>query len=199
MYSKELADPRCSSAIIDFLQKTFTSPDVATVFVFCQEEGGKDRTSIDLLKNILAQLVYRKRSLSYATSALYYSESLKAGSASPKAYQNAIRAEVNRFSKVLFVIDGLDMFSDKERILGRLQKLPQQAQLLFTLREMTGAKPLDSSGYVSVLAPAEDIGIYTLTRARTDPSLQSIIGVETPDIELEDAIIHAVVDKSHGM
>lgn len=169
------------------------------MFVFCQEDGGKDRTSIDLLRNILAQLVYRKRSLSYATSALYYSESLKKGSASPKAYQNAIRAEVNRFSKVLFVIDGLDMFTDKERILGRLQKLPQQAQLLFTLREMAGAKPLDNSGYVSVLAPAEDIGMYTLTRARTDATLRNVIGVKTPDIRLEDDIIHSVIEKSHGM
>ncbi|KAJ5311725.1 hypothetical protein N7476_007585 [Penicillium atrosanguineum] len=188
-----------SSTIIDFLQKTFTSPDVATVFVFCQEQGNKEPTSIDLMKNILAQLVYRKRSLSSATSALYLSESLQKGSASPKAYQNAIRAEVNRFSKVLFVIDGLDMYTDKDRILGRLQKLPQQAQLLVTLRDMGGIKPLDSSGYVSVFASADDIGIYTLTRARTDSSLRNMIGVNNPDLRLEDGIIHSVVDKSHGI
>jgi hypothetical protein len=187
------------SAIIDFLQKSFTSPDVATVFVFCQEGGVKERTSIDLFRNILAQLVYRKRSPSSATSALYLSESLQEGSASPKAYQNAIRAEVNRFSKVLFIIDGLDMYSDKDRILGRLQKLPQQAQLLVTLREMSGVKPLNNSGYVSVFATADDIGIYTLTRARTDSSLRKIIGVDEPDLKLEDAVIHSVVDKSHGM
>lgn len=187
------------SAIIDFLQKSFTSPDVCTVFVFCQEEGGKERTSIDLLESILAQLVYRKRSLSPATKALYLSESLQKGSASPKAYQNAIRAEVNRFSKVLFVIDGLDIYFDKDRTLGRLQKLPQQAQLLVTLRDVSGIKPLDSSGYVSVFASPDDIGIYTLTRARTDVSLSKIIGVDEPDLDLEDAIIHSVVDKSHGM
>lgn len=169
------------------------------MFVFCQEDGAKENTSIDLLRSILAQLVYRKRSLSSATSELYKSESLKKGSASPKAYQNAIRAEVNRFSKVLLVIDGLDMFSDKERILGRLQKLPQQAQLLVTLREMSGVKPLGNSGYVSVFASPEDIGIYTLTRARTDSSLRSIIGGGSLDLKLEDEIIHSVVEKSHGM
>ncbi|KAJ6104675.1 hypothetical protein N7523_010995 [Penicillium sp. IBT 18751x] len=188
-----------SSAIIDFLQKSFTSPDVATVFVFCQEEGGKERTSVDVFKNILAQLVYRKRDLSSATSALYLSEALQQGSASPKAYQNAIRAEVNRFSKVLFIIDGLDMYIDKDRILGRLQKLPQQAQLLVTLRDMSGVKPHDNSGYVSVFATPDDIGIYTLTRARTDNSLRQIIGEKEPDLILEDAVIHSVVDKSHGI
>jgi hypothetical protein len=172
---------------------------VAIVFVFCQEDSGKEQTSIDLLRNILAQLVYRKRSLSYATSSLYYSESLKEGSASPKAYQNAIRAEVNRFSKVLFVIDGLDVFSDKERVLGRLQKLPQQAQLLVTLRDMTGIKPAENSGFVSVLAPPEDIGLYTLYRTRRDSGFRKLIGVKTPDLKLEDEIIHAVVDNSHGM
>ncbi|KAF7714801.1 Uncharacterized protein PECH_008034 [Penicillium ucsense] len=188
-----------SSAIIDYLQKTFTTPDVATVFVFCQEGSGKERTSVDLLRTILAQLVYRKRSLSYATSALYHSESLRSGSASPKAYQNAIRAEVNRFSKVFLIIDGLDLLSDKERILGRLQKLPQQAQLLVTLREMSGAKPMESSGYVSVFSSPEDIGIHALTRARTTGSIRKLLGGNSPDLELEDKIIHAVVDKSHGL
>ncbi|KAJ5294285.1 hypothetical protein N7508_009106 [Penicillium antarcticum] len=188
-----------SSVIIDYLQKTFTSPDVATVFVFCQEETGKEQTSIDILKNILAQLVYRKRSLSDATSSLYYSESLKEGTASPKAYQNAIRAEVNRFSKVLFVIDGLDMFSDKERILGRLQKLPQQAQLLVTLRDMIGIKPAENTGYVSVLAPPEDIGLYTLARTRRDSGFRKLIGTKDPDLKLEDEIIHAIVGSSHGI
>ncbi|CAG7922613.1 unnamed protein product [Penicillium olsonii] len=188
-----------SSSIIDHLQRTFTSPDVATVFVFCQEETGKEQTSIDLLKIILAQLVYRKRSLSYATSSLYHSESLKEGSASPKAYQNAIRAEVNRFSKVLFIIDGLDLFSDKERILGRLQKLPQQAQLLVTLRDLSGIKPVESSGFVSVLAPPEEIGLYTLFRTRRDSGFRRHIGTKNSDYLLEDDIIHAVVDSSHGI
>lgn len=167
--------------------------------MFCQEQNGSENTSIDLLKSILAQLVHRKRSLSSATSALYYSESLKKGSASTKAYQNAIRAEVNRFSKVMLVIDGLDMFADKERILGRLQKLPQQTQLLVTVREMSGIKPLDNSGYVSIFASPEDIGIYTLSRTRTDDSLWNMLGKDCPDLKLEDKIIHAVVEKSHGV
>jgi hypothetical protein len=172
---------------------------VATIFVFCQEVNGKEQSSIDILKNILAQLVYRKRSLSYATSSLYYSESLRKDSASPKAYQNAIRAEVNRFSKVFFVIDGLDMFSETERILGRLQKLPQQAQLLVTLRDMSGIKAAENSGYMSVLAPPEDIGLYTLSRTRRDSCFRRHIGIKSPDLNLEDDIIHSVVDSSHGM
>ncbi|KAJ6095512.1 hypothetical protein N7486_006258 [Penicillium sp. IBT 16267x] len=188
-----------SSTIIDFLQKTFTSPDVATVFVFCQGESGKEASSIDLLKTILAQLVFRKRSLSYATSSLYHAEALREGSASSKAYQNAIRAEINRFSKVLLVLDGLDTIPDKDRVLSRMHKLPQHAQLLVTLREMSGTKPLESSGYVSVLAPPEDIGLYTLTRTKSDSSIRSIIGEKNPDLKLEDEILHSVVEKSHGI
>ncbi|KAJ5759050.1 hypothetical protein N7520_006206 [Penicillium odoratum] len=188
-----------SSLIIDFLQKTFTSPDVATVFVFCQGESGKEGPSIDLLKTVLAQLVFRKRSLSYATSSLYQAEALRKGSASSKAYQNAIRAEINRFSKVLLILDGLDTFSDKDRILGRMHKLPQHAQLLVTLREMNGTKPLDNSGYVSVLAPPEDIGLYTLARTKSDSSIRNIIGEKNPDIKFEDEILHSVVEKSHGI
>jgi hypothetical protein len=196
---KPLSNNSISSVIIDFLQRTFTSPDVATIFVFCQEENGKERTSLDLLKDILAQLVYRKRSLSYVTSSLYQSESLIEGSASPKAYQNAIRAEINRFSKVLFIIDGLDMLSDKDRLLGRLQKLPEQAQLLITLREMSDSKPSNNLGYVSIIAPPEDIGLYTLERTRTDHGLRFVLGENSPDLVLEDNILHSVIQKSHGM
>lgn len=143
--------------------------------------------------------MYRKRSLSYVTSSLYQSEALIEGSASPKAYQNAIRAEVNRFSKVLFIIDGLDMLSDKDRLLGRLQKLPEQAQLLITLREMSDAKPSNNLGYVSVIAPPEDIGLYTLERTRTDHGLRLVLGENSPDLGLEDNIVHSVVQKSYGM
>lgn len=121
------------------------------------------------------------------------------GSASPKAYQNAIRAEVNRFSKVLFIIDGLDMLSDRDRLLGRLQKLPEQAQLLITLRDMTDLKPSNNLGYVSVVAPPEDIGLYTLERTRTDPGLRRVLGENSPDLGLEDNIVHSVIQKSHGM
>lgn len=94
------------------------------------------------------------------------------------------------------MVDGLDMFSEKERILGRLQKLPQQAQLLVTLREMSGAKPVERSGYVSVLTPPDDIGVYTLARTRGDHGLRCVLGEPS---KLEDQIIQAVVDKSHGM
>lgn len=80
-----------------------------------------------------------------------------------------------------------------------MHKLPQHAQLLVTLREMSGAKPLDNSGYVSVLAPPEDIGLYTLARTKSDSSIRNIIGERDPDIKLEDNILHSVVEKSHGM
>ncbi|KAF7175891.1 hypothetical protein CNMCM7691_000423 [Aspergillus felis] len=186
-----------SSVIIDSLQRTFTSPDVATVFIFCQDEKEKEQTSLDLLQNILAQLVYRKRSLSYATSSLYYSESLMKGRASPKAYQNAIRAEVNRFSKVFFIVDGLDGFSDKERILTRLQKLPDQAQLLVTLREIN---QIDSdSGYMRVVPSPEDLQLYTLSRIQNDAGLKSLCNDEPAGVEMRQEVVRSVMEKSRDV
>lgn len=167
------------------------------MFVFCQDEKEKEQTSLDLLQNILAQLVYRKRSLSYATSSLYYSESLTKGRASPKAYQNAIRAEVNRFSKVFFIVDGLDGFSDKERILTRLQKLPEQAQLLVTLREIN---QIDSdSGYVRVVPSPEDLQLYALSRIQNDPGLKSLCNDGPAGVEMCQEVVRLVMEKSHGV
>lgn len=150
-----------------------------------------------LLQNILAQLVYRKRSLSYATSHLYSSESVTKGRASPKAYQNAIRAEVNRFSKVFFVVDGLDGFSDKERILTRLQKLPDQAQLLVTLRE---ANQIDQdSAYVSIVPSPEDLRLYTLSRIQNDAALKTLCNDEPAGVQLRREVVRAVMEKSRDM
>lgn len=184
--------------IIDSLQKTFAAPDIATVFIFCQDEKKKEQPSIDLLRNILAQLVYRKRSLSYTTSSLYYSESLQPGRASPKTYQNAIRAEVNRYSKVFFVVDGLDMLPDKERILSRLQKLPGHAQLLFTLREVP-LIDMDSS-FVDVRASEEDLQSYTLSNIESDPNLANLLMEDMPSkYGLQYEVVYSVVEKSHGV
>lgn len=184
--------------IIDSLQKTFASSDIATIFIYCHDKKNKELSSLDLLRNILAQLVYRKRSLSYATSSLYYSESLQPGRASPKTYQNAIRAEVNRYSKVFFVVDGLDMLPDKDRILSRLQKLPGHAQLLFTLRE---APLIDiDSSFVHVRASDEDLQSYILSNIESDANLASLLMEGMPSkYGLQYEVVHSVVQKSHGV
>lgn len=192
-----LTSPFPRSVIIDSLQRTFTSPDVATIFIFCQEEKENDQKSIDLLQNILAQLVYRKRSISYATSSLYYSESLTGDRASTKAYHNAIRAEVNQYSKVFFVVDGLDIFSDKDRILSRLQKLPAHCQLLVTLRE---APVADNSSYVDVRTSADDIRCYILSHIHSDANFQNMLQDDGSfNCELICEVVHILIEKSRGV
>lgn len=103
---------------------------------------------------------------------------------------------MNRFSKVFFVIDGLDKVSEKDRLLNRLEKLPNHTQLLVTLRE---AKNLDKINYVNFRAPEEDIGRYVLSRIYKDASLAHLVEEEYAVSDLPDDILHAVVDKSHGL
>ncbi|KAL1989132.1 hypothetical protein VTN96DRAFT_3679 [Rasamsonia emersonii] len=185
-----------SSAVVDSLQRTFLSPDVGVVFVFCHKEREKDQGSTTILRNILAQLVYRRRELSYSTSSLYHFESLSTAKASSKAYQHAIRAEVNRFSKVFFVIDGLDTFSDKERLLNRLQRLPDHVQLFITLREV---KSRDSIQYIPASTPAEDIRRYVLARIRQDATLTHLVEEDSSSLRLQEDMVRYIVEKSHGL
>jgi hypothetical protein len=118
------------------------------------------------------------------------------GKASPKVYQNAIRAEVDRFSKVFFIIDGLDMLSDKERFLARLQKLPDQVQLLVTLREVT---QLGDASYVRVLAPPDDIHQYAVSRIQNDQHLTNLLLDGNSDSELYQSVVSMVAEKCHGV
>ncbi|KAI9924577.1 hypothetical protein MW887_006850 [Aspergillus wentii] len=185
-----------ASSVIDNLQRTFTTPDVAIVFMFCNDEKEDDQSSTTFLANILAQLVYCKRTASHTTAALYRSESFATGNASAKTYQNAIRAEVNRFSKVFFVIDGLDTLSEKDRILNRLQKLPEHAQLLITLRE---AKYDHKDGFIPVIAHRQDLENYVGTRINQDEGLMSLLKQYSTEYQLKEAIIQQVVERSHGL
>lgn len=167
---------------------------MAIVFIFGHDEADEDPSSVGFLDKILAQLVYRKRAPCHATAALYKSKSFAEGKVSAKAYQDAIRAEVNRFSRVMFVIDGIDMHVEKERILNRLQKLPDHAQLLVTTRE---AKYTSKDGHISVLATHGDLESYACSRIEQDEELSALVKQYAP--ELKFAIIRQVALKSHGL
>lgn len=181
------------STIIDNLQKIFTSAEVAVVFIFGQDEM-EEGSTLGFLDKILAQLVYRKRTPSQATASLYKSESFQIGRASAKAFQDAIRAEVNRFSRVFFVIDGIETPSEKERILNRLQKLPDHAQLLVMMRE---AKYDSKDEHLSVLAVRDDLEVYITSRINEDGGLRSLLK-EYPS-ELKAAVVQQVIKKCHGL
>ena len=178
------------STIIDSLRNTFTSADVAIVFIF----GHDETDAVGLLDEILAQLVYRKRAPCHVTASLYKSKSFAEGNVSAKAYQDAIRAEVNRFSRVMFVIDGIDMNVEKERILNRLHKLPDHVQLLITTRE---AKYTPKDRHISVLATHGDLETYACFRIEQDEKLSTLVKQYAPELKL--AIIRQVVLKSHGL
>lgn len=183
-----------SSAIIDNLQRTFTSPDVAIVFIFGHDEAEEEPTSTNFLEKILAQLVYRKRMPSHATAALYNSESFEQGRASAKAFQDAIRAEVNCFSRAIFIVDGVDTQADKDRLLNRLQKLPDHAQLLVTMREDRYASKDD---HLAVPAGKSDLELYVGSRIEQDDGLTSLL--KQYPLELRKAIVQQVAQKSNGL
>jgi hypothetical protein len=117
------------------------------------------------------------------------------GKASPKVYQNAIRAEIDRFSKVFFIIDGLDMLSDKERFLARLQKLPDQVQLLVTLREVIQEEDIPQ---LTILAPPSDLHLYAISRIESDASLSALLKRRS-NLQMYQDVVNMVAEKSHGV
>lgn len=143
---------------------------------------------------MLAQLVHRKRSPSHATASLYRSKAFEEGRASAKSFQDAIRAEVNRFTRVFFVIDGIDQQSEKDRILNRLQKLPDHAQLLVTMREEKASSKED---HLSVVADREDLECYIASRVEQERGMSALLK-EYPS-ELKAAIVEQVAQKAHGL
>lgn len=167
---------------------------MAIVFVFGHDETDDNASSVGFLDKILAQLVYRKRTPSHTTASLYNSKSFAEGKVSAKTYQDAIRAEVNRFSRVMFVIDGIDMHVEKERILNRLQKLPDHAQLLVTTRE---AKYAPKDEHISVLATRRDLETYAYSRIEQDEGLNTLLKEYAS--ELRFAVVQQVAQKSHGL
>jgi hypothetical protein len=182
--------------VIDSLQRNFTSPDVAIVFVFSHKEKDNGPGCQVLLQTVLAQLIYRRRALSHATETLYDFESKSGAKASSKSYQNAIRAEVNRFSKVFFVIDGLDTMTDRDRFLSRMQKLPEHAQLFITLRETSNTEKLN---YIDISVPENDIKDYVVARLHRDAALTHLVNEENAESKMQDDIVRYVAERCNGM
>ncbi|KAL4891718.1 hypothetical protein BDV59DRAFT_62937 [Aspergillus ambiguus] len=182
-----------ASSIIENLQNVFTSPEVAVVYLFCHEEKEEDQTgSTSMLANILAQLVHRRSAASSTTALLYQSESHAKGKASAKSYQNAIRSEINHFSKAIFIIDGLDTFHDKDKILNRFQKFPDHAQFLFTLRDPRHSK---TDVAISIVSTRRDLETYIDSRISEDTNLTSLLRRYSP--HLKQAVIQQIIEKAH--
>jgi hypothetical protein len=185
------------ATVIDSLQKTFTASETAVVFLFCHKDREKDPSSINFLENILAQLIYRKRQFSYSTNSLFQLESSMNTKASSKSYQNAIHAEINRYSRVFFIVDGLDTIAEKERILNRLMKFPDHVRFLITLREV---KKTEEAEIIQATARPHDIEQYVQIRIRQDAALARLAEEDsTSPYKFRDHIVHSVVEKSHGM
>ncbi|KAF7625823.1 NACHT and ankyrin domain protein [Aspergillus flavus] len=185
-----------SSAIIENLRNTFITPDVAVVFFFCQDERDEEASSLSMLSNILAQLVYRKGFATHTTAALYRSEAFIEGRASAKSFHNAIKTEINHFSKVYLIVDGLDLLPEKDRVITRLQKLPEHAHLLFTLRDQRCADKNDS---IPVIASRRDLTAYINSKIDQEPELLSLLQQYPPEYMIREAVTQQVVDKSYGL
>lgn len=183
--------------MVDTLQRTFTSPDVAIIFLFCHREKDNEHGCPSLLQSVLAQLIYCRRAVSQSTESLYDFESMSAAKASSKAYQNAIRAEVNHFSKVFLIVDGLDTISDRDRFLNRMQKLPEHAQLFITLRD-SPEKDNISHINVNIINPEKDIREYITARLHKDAKLSHLELKDGRDPQLQNDIVRYVVERSHG-
>lgn len=92
------------------------------------------------------------------------------------------------------------MFSDKERIIGRLQKLPGHAQLLVTLRDAAQVDNGDSPT-VHVRASDEDLQSYTFSNLESNPILLRLFQEENGSLNygLQCEVVYSVVQKSHGV
>jgi hypothetical protein len=134
--------------------------------------------------------------MSQSTESLYDFEAMSGAKASSKAYQNAIRAEVNHFSKVFLIIDGLDTISDRDRFLNRMQKLPEHTQLFITLRDYPEK---DKINHINIINPEKDIKEYITTRLHRDVKLSHLELKDGHNPELQNDIVRYVVERSHGM
>jgi hypothetical protein len=87
------------------------------------------------------------------------------------------------------------MFSDKDRFLTRLQKLPEQVQLLVTLREVT---QVGDASHITVHAPPDDLHLYAVSRIQQDSSLHALL-TRSSSPRLYEEVIDTVVERSRGV
>ncbi|KAI9773768.1 MAG: hypothetical protein M1839_002001 [Geoglossum umbratile] len=187
------------SVIVDFLEQTFRQQNVAVAYIYGNYKE-QNQTAVNLIGCLLRQLVQLKPDIPDDIASIYRHHVRKQTRLWLAEYSNLLQLQVRRFSKVYFVIDALDEYSENDGIRGFLPevlKLLPDIHLLVTSRYNASIEfALEGVDRLEIRASDEDIRCYLNARIKAHPQFARFT---TADSTLQNTILDTIIQKADGM
>ncbi|KAJ7576596.1 hypothetical protein C8J56DRAFT_870409 [Mycena floridula] len=194
-----------SSIIIDHLQ-SFSMPDLAVLYIYCDYTRQSDQTPTQLLGSLLKQLVQHQSSISDHILDLYNSYSSRRAFPTSAELLTALHTEASFYHRVYIIVDALDESSEtnqaRKLFLSACSDqgpwlLSDHIHLLITSRDiLLIAQEFHTAPRIPIEAHADDLQTYIKGRILSDIKLERLI---KGDVMLEAEIIGKVITKAAGM
>ncbi|KIJ31548.1 hypothetical protein M422DRAFT_783749 [Sphaerobolus stellatus SS14] len=182
-----------ASIVIHHLKSYFSEDNIATVFTFCKYNAQSKQTASALISSLLKQLIQHRLPKSKKACLLWKTCLSSKIPLLDADIQEALKSELETYSRVFIVVDGLDECEDTDgtraRFLDTLFSLPSCVTLMITARpgiqaieeQFCKATRLDIQAQENDLA--KFVNTCLLERFRLSAIIQNVPGLSKTIVE----------------
>lgn len=190
------------SIIINHLRRQQTedlSHETFGVAVIYLKYNDPDQTLNNILGSLLKQLIEEHETASDPLQALYERHSDYKTSLSTEGISKALKMTVKPYSKIYFVVDGLDECSEDIRwaLVEQLQEFEDKVHILITSRFLDSIQEdLEGFGQLGITAHSADVELFIDRQIRKNRNLRKAV---QKNPALRDDIKEGVLDTADNM
>ena len=199
LYSAGAGKTILASAIIDKLERHFTSSNIGLAFIYCNYKERDGQTLTNLIASLVQQLAQRSSTISDDVRALYAHHNHQRTRPGFEEYSRILRSLIATFTDVYIVVDALDECDWSNGARMKLIKELQEssANLLCTSRHL-GDIEQSFANYSRLEIRASDTDVTKFLQARISEE-GSLVEFCGRDKTLEGTIVEKIIEKANGM
>ena len=191
---------------VDHLQKLFKGKDIVVACVFCNYKERSTQSLEELVASILKQIIQDHSLASETIKA--FCKKFRDKQRRPRLadFIDALRSEIQTYSKVFFVIDALDECPEdyQGRLIAELGSISNAVYLMVTSRPLDLIKQqFQGAGHMDINATDGDVRKYIDSRLgiRLGQTKNEILlaRLVKDNCELRDSIVDKIVANARGM
>lgn len=204
MHEEVLLTLQSRAIAVDHLQKLSKGKDVAVACVFCNYKERSTQSLEELVASILKQII-QNRSLASANIKAFCEE-FRDKQRRPRLTDliDALRSEIQMYTKVFFVLDALDECLEdyQGRLIDNLESISSTVYLMVTSRPLDLIKQrFQGACHLDISAMDGDVQEYIGSRIRRGQTKDEILLAKLVQENrgLGDKIVEKIVTNTRGM
>jgi hypothetical protein len=206
MHEEVLLTLQSRAIAVDHLQKLSKGKDVAVACIFCNYKEQSIQSLEELVASILKQIIQNRPLASESIKA--FCEEFRDIQRRPRLTDliDALRSEIQRYSKVFFVIDALDECPEdyQARLIAELESISSTVYLMVTSRPLDLIKQqFQGVCHLNINAMDGDVRKYIDSRLgirRGQTKNEIVLAKLAQDNRgLRDSIVEKIVTNTRGM